>query len=349
MASCAVVIGPAHYAPDSEIYSHPEIANSARLYGEVLAADPRWGADRVVVLTPAQLYEIDHVMTAVRDAASQAVWGDTLLVVYVGHGTYWWDVNNAEVHFAVGSSRGAEPHTWLNSWYVYHVMRESDASLKVLIADCCSSNRLQNLGDKKRGRISALPGVLGRQDSRSGTCLFSAMKSVDDALAVGCPKLEGELASCTPFSGHLLNLLRNGTDEDSDELTLGMMRDALEEGMPACSAGHDQPRMILNDARESMALFTNGTVRDFSGHGRRRRPSAPASAEDWVKTVKHPTDSDLDQLLADPRKAGQVVALLRHGSGKSLAKSIAQRADTALHDPAMFAVYWAEAGRAPRS
>lgn len=341
MTSRAVVIGPASYAPGSEILSHPEIGYSARLYGEALATDPRWGADRVEVLSARQLSSIDGVMEAVQRAARLTQPGDTLLVIYVGHGDYWEDVPGAEMHFAVGSSRGREPHTWLNSWYVYRAIRRCKASLKVLIADCCSSNRLQNLG----GRQAALPGVLG-QPGRDGTCVFTAVKNIDQASAVGCPELPAVLAGCTPFSGHLINLLRQGTEDDSDELTLGMIRDAVEDDMSGCGTEHDQPRMILNDARENMALFTNQMARSE----RRRRPPIPASAEDWVRAVKYPNEDDLSQLLADPQKAGRVVAILsrkRDGNGQTIARHVNERADREFRDPAVFARYWAEAGRAP--
>jgi hypothetical protein len=340
VTSRAIVIGPVNYSLSSGIEGHSEIGNSARLYGEILAADPRWNAGRVEVLSEEQLFSIGGVMEAVQCAAGQTLPGDTLLVIYVGHGTYWVDVPGAEVHFAVGSSRRYEPHTWLNSWYVYRVIRRSKASLKVLVADCCSSNWLRNLG----GKHGVLPGVLGQQ-GRDGTCVFTAVKNIDEASAVGCPELAGELADCTPFSGHLLSLLKDGTEEDSDELTLGMIRDAVEDEMSKCGAEHGEPRMILNDARESMALFTN----QKTGPERKRLPPAPASAEEWARTLKHPTEHDLDQLLADPPKAGKVVAILskkRDGHGQSIARHISERADREFQNPAVFARYWAEAKRA---
>jgi hypothetical protein len=340
VTSRAIVIGPANYQPGSDIEGHPEIGNSARLYGRVLAADRRWDAGRVEVLSQDQLFSIDGVMEAVQRAARQALPGETLLVIYVGHGNYWVDVPGAEVHFAVGSSRRYEPHTWLNSWYVYRVLRRSKASLKVLVADCCCSNWLRNLGDSH----GVLPGVLGQQ-GKDGTCVFTAVKNVDEASAVGCPELPVGLADCTPFSGHLLKLLRDGMEEDSDELTLGMIRDAVEDDMSKCDLEHDQPRMILNDARESMALFSNQKARS----ARKRLLPAAASAEEWARTFRHPTEDDLDRLLADPPKAGKVVAVLskkRDEHDQSIARYISERADREFQNPAAFAQYWAEAKRA---
>jgi hypothetical protein len=42
--------------------------------------------------------------------------GDTLMVVYVGHGAYWEDPPGSQVHFALNSSHRAAPHGWLSSW-----------------------------------------------------------------------------------------------------------------------------------------------------------------------------------------------------------------------------------------
>lgn len=339
MASRSVVIGPARYAPDSGIASHPEIGKSARMYGEVLAGDQRWGADRVEVLAEDRLSSINDVMGAVQRAADQARPGDTLLVIYIGHGAFWADVPGAQVHFAVGSSRIREPYTWMSSWYVYRAIRKSDASLKVLIADCCYSNLLPQLS----GEDGTLRGALG--EIHEGTCVLTAVKNTDQASAAGCPHLPPALRGCTPFSGHLLNILSRGTKDHNDELTLGLIRDAVRKDMRGCGTYHDLPRMILNDAREGMPLFTNR----MSLPDRERLPSTPASAAEWVETMMRESDYELDQLLTDPRKAGEVVALLSKEpdeAGQRVALRVNKRAHELFRQPALFARYWAEAGRA---
>lgn len=340
MASRAVVIGPARYAPDSGIASHSEIGNSARMYGEVLADDRLWGADRVEVLTEDRLSSINDIMGAVQRAADQATSADTLLVIYIGHGAFWEDVPGAQVHFAVGSSRVREPYTWMSSWYVYRAIRKSDASLKVLIADCCYSNLLPQLS----GEDGTLRGALG--EIHEGTCVLTAIKNTDQASAAGCPQLPAALGECTPFSGHLLNILSRGTRDHNDELTLGLIWDAVRKDMRGCGTYHDLPRMILNDAREGMSLFTNRMSRP----DRERLPSIPASAADWVESMLRESDYELDELLVDPRKAGEVVALLAKEpdeAGMRIAMRVNKRADELFsRQPALFARYWAEAGRA---
>lgn len=338
MASRALVIGPADYAPDAGIASHPEIAQSARMYGKVLGSDPRWGPDAVDVLPTGRLGSVNDVMGAVQQTADQAEPGDTLLVVYIGHGAYWGDVPDAQVHLAVGSSRLRQPHTWLSSWYVYRAIRRSRASLKVLIADCCYSNLLPQLsGD------GTMRGALGV--AAEGTCVLTATRNNPRADAAGCPRLPAGLDTCTPFSGHLLDVLVRGTRHHDDELTLGLLRDAVQARMHGCGTPHDLPNMILNGGREGMSLFTNRMARP----DRERTPSAPASAEEWVATMMRESPYPLDRLLDDPANAGRVVTLLaKHDdeAGRRMALRVNERANQYFERPELFAQYWAEAGQA---
>ena len=344
MASRAVIIGPADYAENSGLDSHREIYESAHCYGEVLASDRRWGPGLVTVLPEDELGSINDVMGEVQ-AAADATTGedDTLLVIYVGHGAYWDDVPGAQVHFAVNSSRAQAPFSWLSSWYVYRAIRKAKASLKVLIADCCNSNFLPQLSG---GQDAALPGVLGEQSS--GTCVLAAVKDVRRASPVPCdsPQLEKRFRRCTPFSGHLLNVLSRGTEDNGeDDLTLGMIHDALLTDISQCVTHHDLPRMILNDARERMPLFSNRM--DAS---RRTRPTkVPGSADDWAKILLKESNYSLDHLFNDPETTGEVVARLSRSpneAGRRIALRVNERADKVFRTPDLFARYWEKAAQA---
>jgi hypothetical protein len=343
MASRAVIIGPANYAENSGLESHREIYESARCYGEVLGSDRRWGSDQVTVLPEDKLGSINDVMDAVQ-AAADATTGedDTLLVIYVGHGAYWDDVPGAQVHFAVNSARAQAPFSWLSSWYVYRAMRKAKASLKVLIADCCNSNFLPQLSGT---HDAALPGVLGEQSS--GSCVLAAVKDVRRASPVGCdsPQLDERFRRCTPFSGHLLNVLSRGTEDNGEDLTLGMIHDALRTDISQCVRRHDQPRMILNDARERMPLFSNRM-----DPSRRTRPTqVPGSADDWAQILLKESNYSLDRLFNDPETTGEVVARLSHSpheAGRRIALRVNERADKAFRTPDLFARYWEKVAQA---
>lgn len=345
MASRAVVIGPWDYAADSGITGYSWVRESARMYGKVLAADPMWGLENCRVLGEDEVRTADGVMAALEDEASRTTPGDTFLVVYVGHGAHWGDIPGDQVHFSVSSSYKYKPWTWLSSWYVYRVIRQCRASLKVLIADCCYSNLLTHLGDTALGDdASALPGILGTLNA--GTCVLTAVKTNPHAEAQGCPELPEELSRCTPFSGHLLNVLQSGTTDYSKELTLGLLCEAVKKEMAHCPSRHDEPRMLLNDAREGRALFTNRMDPAL----REPRPQLPVEPEMWVRTLLRDSNSGLGELLEDPRTAGDVVALLYKESdtaGRRIAHDIDKQARERFAS-AEFARYWNKVERALR-
>ncbi|GAA2522736.1 hypothetical protein [Streptomyces longisporus] len=344
MASRALVIGAGKYA-DQEIGSWDEITESARRYLEVLSSDAMWGPGACRILTDEELQTADGVMTALQDTADATGPDDTLLVVYVGHGKYWSDLPvSDQVHFAVGSSYKDRPWTWLSSWYVYRVMRKADARLKVLIADCCFSGRLPHLGGE-----SVLPGILGERDQ--GTCVFTALKDEREsyAPAAGCTKLPTRFAGCTPFSGHLLKVLEQGTRDDTDQLTIGHLREAVRTEMERCPTGHKAPRMSLNNARESTPLFTNRM-----DEGERRARPAPVEPAEWARLLKVDRLSPLADLLKDEHMTGDVVrhlSSLTDPESQDLAADIDAKANEFFVEPDTFARYWShvEPTRSPQA
>jgi hypothetical protein len=333
MASRALVIGVGTYGEESGIQGYPTIEASARAYGAALARDPRWGAaDRSPVLKPDEVRTADDVMCALQEAAAAGEGPeDTLLVVYVGHGAFWQDVPGGQVHFAVGSSRVSEPWTWLSAWYVYRAIRKSRAGLKVLIADCCYSSMLPHLGSE-----SALPGALGTRSN--GTCVLTAVGgSVHNAWAGACPNLPHPLDTCTPFSGHLLNVLGQGMPDHPEDLTLGALRAGIDEGMQECGV-HHAPRMLLNDASEAAPLFTN------HAKGRRPRTRALGTVDEWVRELLLNGERNLPDLMRRPDLAGRVVVRLQAGDEQSqdLARRVDRKAGELLAEPADFVSYWGE-------
>jgi hypothetical protein len=340
MPSRAVVIGPAHYAADSGIDSHPQIGWSAQMYGQVLAGDAKWRSNHRV-LTSAETHTTDSVMRVLEDEARLPGANDLFLVVYVGHGAFWNDIPDAQVHFSVSTSSASKPWTWLSSWYLYRAMRRSRAKLKVLIADCCYSNLLQHLGPDL-----TMPGVLGQ--SHEGTCVFTAVKNTNYADVPGCPTLAEEFSSCTPFSGHLLKVLRDGTTDYNATLTVGLLRDTVQAEMEKCPNPHHESRMVLNDARENSPLFTNR----MDVNDREPPPRRPVDVDQWVKALRKGDDSSIGDLLTDPRKTGEVVERLYNDPDEQyrrLALRINSEANSTFTAPLTFAQYWNRVERKFRS
>jgi Caspase domain len=345
VASRALVIGVGSYAPNSGIDSYPTIGASALRYGDVLSRDSLWGPGSCQVLTEDEARTVDGVMTALERTANETGPDDTLLVVYVGHGMYWTDLpTQDQVHFAVGTSFQHRPWTWLSSWYVYRVIRKAKARLKVFIADCCFSDLLQSLGGATEDSVGRL-GVLGERGQ--GTCVFTALKGGTGhyTSAEGCPNLAPEFADCTPFSGHLLQLLRAGTRDHPDHFTIGHLREAVKDSMESCGT-HSVPKMLLNDASESTPIFTNHM------DSRRRHPvPTPGKPAEWARVLKLDRMTRLTELLTDERNAGAVVAFLRDQpdpESRDLARHIEAEASRSYDEPERFARYWSSVVR-PRS
>lgn len=354
MASRAVVIGSARYAPDAELDSHLEIRHSAFQYGQVLSHAPGWNAPGQVEVIPAYKpgtggdgrivsddppLTADDVITAVRRAAAAAGEGDILLVIYVGHGKLERERSEDHVHFAVETSRGPDPHSWLASRYVYQEIRKSAATLKVLIADCCNSRHLRNLSGMAEEH-EPLPMALGRE--YRGTCVMGPATNKDLIPPDGCHRLQYEdLRECTPFSGHLLEILRNGTKDDSDKLTLGMIRNALERNMNSCGI-HDEP-LFIPTAKEETPFFINRTDSD-----KREKPVIPDSAAGWAKLIGEGGSFDFSSFLERPSVAGDAIALLFETPGKrDIALRNHDRATAELlGKPDRLARYLARAGEA---
>jgi hypothetical protein len=106
------------------------------------------------------------------------------------------------------------------------------------------------------------------------------------------------------------------------------------------------PRMSLNDARERTPLFTNR----MDPNSRNRPPDVPVEPDQWVKTLMRERAFDLNGLLKDPRRTGEVVALLCAAPDEA-SRHIAQRIDAQANEkfaPHDFARYWNRVERALR-
>lgn len=346
MGHQALVIGVGDYRSDS-LASYPTITASARQYGEVFRQEDFMGPDGCRVLTEDEVRTTNGVMDALEEAAARTGPDDHLVVVYVGHGMRWRDLSAKETHFAVGTSEAEKPWKWLSSSYFYHVMRSARAGLKVLIADCCYSDLLLSLGGAEaaqgdlRGELpggAAGLGVLGTP--QRGTCVFTALKDGGRdhrASAAACRELGEGFRQCTPFSGHLLQLLQNGTSENVNHFTIGQLREKVGDSMRGCPTGHRLPRMLLNDATDDMPIFPNRME-----EGRRAKERTPRAPDEWIAVLRFDRVSRLPELLRDEWMAGDVVARLlaqRDRDSRTLARYIQAKASEEYRDSDRFGCF----------
>jgi hypothetical protein len=133
--SRAVLIGTSRYT-DPELSPLPAVAANLHDLGAVLT-DPR-GTGLAGCLTLAEAPDAAAVGEELAQAAAEAE--DMLLVYYAGHGLTW--TNRNELYLALRHSRPNTAGTSaLRCADVRQVFLDSQASVRVLILDCCFSGR----------------------------------------------------------------------------------------------------------------------------------------------------------------------------------------------------------------
>ena len=301
----AVIIGAAHY-DDPELHDHESIARSADAMAGWLDRSELWGPGSYgeVIRDPAAHADI---MNPVRRAAEEVSPGGILLVVYAGHGWHRKVAKFEEVHFSLSTSEHEQMYSHLLAWHVYEAMRRSRAGLKVLIADCCHSDRLEVLGDPTPAAIDM---VADPQDQRSHrSCVLTAVQPGSKNQAdTRCEHLRGTAAGCTAYLGHLVQVLESGTDDPEDDLTLGQLARAVRQDIRACMRTHGTSHPTSN-------ILPNGLGDDVPVFENRRPPAdrqdAPAmpdavpSPERWADRLEQ---ADRASSIADA-----VMGILRAG------------------------------------
>lgn len=331
--SRAVIVGAADYGAGSGLGSHSTIARSAEEWERFLKTDPLWessgedtGSDNQVRrLERRDLQSVDGVLTAVRHAAAEA--NDMLLVIYIGHGAPWLDApgnKSDSVHLAVETSRRDDPWTWLPFWCLQRVMKESSALAKVLIADCCHSDKLHlGNGATEDDLVSEAFNAM----SPEGTLVIRAVKDIPFAAAMGCPRLDNRgLRECTVLSGHLIDLLYRGVAGGGDTLKAFTVVNKLWQEMRDCRVPapkkHPVPGRAMDGDLSELGLFTNKLADPV-----RRSPIVPSSVREWISVLRYDW-RDLGPLLEDLEKLDAVVTGLGElpGSGEDQAREVHQQA-----------------------
>ncbi|MFB8127042.1 caspase family protein [Streptomyces bacillaris] len=133
-AARAVLIGTATYRTLNKI---PHSYNNIRGLAEVLTAP------ELSSFTPDHVRLIDDpatpadIMQPLKQSAEEAE--DILLVYYSGHGQLSGE--NSELHLTLTGSEPEAPWSSLPFPYVADIIKQSDASTKIVVLDCCYSGR----------------------------------------------------------------------------------------------------------------------------------------------------------------------------------------------------------------
>ncbi|QVI18974.1 caspase family protein [Nocardia tengchongensis] len=236
-AARAILIGTAHYAPDSGFESFPEVERSLRDFAEFLRTETGLPEQHIeMVLDPPDSRTIAARVTAAAQAAS-----GLLLVYYVGHGVA---VDN-QLHLTHVGSRATDADvTALGYPIVRSRIKANARGPVVVILDCCHSGRAF-------GRdVLAIDG----EPLRAATDIDGAfvLTATDEKTKFARAKGEG---GRTAFTGMLLDTLRTGTATDDRYLTMSLLYRELRDRLPA--ANLPKPKALERGTAGQLALAEN--------------------------------------------------------------------------------------------
>jgi Caspase domain len=336
--SKAVIIGGADFQqlhdPLTPYSSFGVSANE--LYGTFDTLAP---FDGNCILVPARGGRVDkgEAEDAINRAAKEAKGaGDTLLVVYVGHGKAWPDHHDNMLHLAMYESRENRPSSWLEYSAIRYAMSPKKDGLRIFIADCCHSNVLHSMGTDTD---NVPEGTFALMEQDQGTAIFTAVapKGANvNASPYGCKEVDERWEGCTHFSSHLLHVLNKGSEHAQDILSLGDVRDEIRASMSRCPQKLRSGLILLGPA-DSTPFVKNRLSSEIP-----RKLPERTSKDQWVAALATGRQWPIEPLLEDPHLAAKVsLALWKVQEGRQNAHRIDAYAIKAYaNDMDDYLAYW---------
>ncbi|MEU0515466.1 caspase family protein [Amycolatopsis sp. NPDC006125] len=219
--------------------------------------DERYGslAPRHSLLVPENAGR-EEIGRALATAAGEA--DDLLLVYFAGHGVY---LN--ELYLTFADTRSEEVRfTGMEYRVVADLVRDSDASSKIVILDCCYSGRAL------AQRMSAATDLVAEVDIEGAAILTSAPPNRSSTV------LDGERYPA--YTLRLLYALRNGIPDAPELLNITALhrhvrRAAKAQGLP-------EPQALSHLSLDELGLVRNQAV----------RPQKPSAAQPGTRTPTQP-------------------------------------------------------------
>ncbi|MFI0405708.1 hypothetical protein [Actinomadura sp. 3N508] len=288
---------------------------SGDLYEEVLS-DPKIWDGNVTRLPDGDLDNPQAVLDRIRQAANLTGSGERLLVIYVGHGQNF----SGEVFLATRSAHINRREGWISINALYDAMtgqlenRQVAAGLKMLIADACHTGAIRTLGagtdhvETTPADDFALPGF--PKITEPGTfVLTSANRKQPNPKFTPCDYIgdPGDPARmATPFSGHMVKIIRDGLAAEEPYFTAVGLHDALREAMRTCPTAHIDPDHDGTPSGRTSVVLRNRKGRDTPADA----GSAPApltTREWWVEHVLSGAAGKLPELARQPADCATIM------------------------------------------
>jgi hypothetical protein len=227
----ALLISSGKYEYPGYFKEFPTITRSAEALRDVFDKSPMWRNPCTHVRDPEDVFDVMPALDALDKGdggADKLGPGDTLLVYFVGHADPARHANDDDIYLALGRSRPNQVWSYLGLRHVYERMRNSEATSKILILDCCNCGLAPALGGSDLVVPLPRPEYLANEPERQ-TCVLKARHrdDIDGGADAG-----GDKDPYTLFSGHLINLLRSGIDHARDPLLTEDVFNELHRRLP---------------------------------------------------------------------------------------------------------------------
>lgn len=233
----AVVIGSAVY-DDPGLKTYATVTNSATRLGRLFDASGLWQSC-ALVLDPSSAAD---VMLPIREAARRCTHGDTLLVCYIGHAINPPRARYSDILLALRTTEPDEYWSYLSLHHLYDMMRQSRATSKVLILDCCYCGQAEALAGAGQ---AALADPVWLSDE-ANTCVLKAVGR-GSVIQKADPYFEKDPTQpYTAFSGYLISVLENGIEGVRDPLQVRDVYNELRRVVPA-SGLHPEPELLIRN------------------------------------------------------------------------------------------------------
>ncbi|WP_331741490.1 caspase family protein [Kitasatospora sp. NBC_00085] len=282
--SRALLLGSSRYA-DPDLPDLPAVRNNIADLAEVLTSP--WGTalrSEHCVAKP-DLADLAVIGTRLVTAAVQAE--DLLLVYYTGHGLVGPD---GELYLSLpGTSSDPALIAWtgLPFGLLRRTLATARAANRVLILDCCFSGMAVDT-------MASATSVVAGQLEAAGTCTLASSPA-------NRPSVAPSDAKHTAFTGELLRLLRHGSTEAAEFLTLLAIHEHLARVLP--SQGHPRPEQRNTRTAGKLALVRNRLYT--------HSPDPEALAKEGERLERVGSTAEAEQQYRRAAEAGRPDAMLR--------------------------------------
>jgi putative transcriptional regulator len=286
-SSRAVLIGSSAY---DKLTALPSVLANLDDLRDALTNADIWGLPPANITVIADATSRVTIYEALRDAAAATQPDGLLLYYYAGHGL----IDAGDLMLGLPDTDPQHPdEQTLPYAKLREATRQSSASRRVIILDCCFAGRA---GQEV---LSAADAVrrLGHHDAEDACLLLAAGAN----RAASAPLRDRN----TAFTGALLDLLANGSELSDPVLTIRTIADQVTQQLLA--GGHERPELRLSNRAADIPLARNIRI---------RRRELTGSVLEAGKDV------------TDPELRGIRMLVLRHNDTGAIGVRLNRPADT---------------------